>query len=365
MWQWYLIRPGCLRALEDPLVKKILPRYVKVVEDKKIARFQIVKRVPCKHSIENLGEEKLWKIHDELMKKFYEMMRTLDEGKKKLKEFKIPSRSLLDLKIKLTEEIMKSCELCERKCHVNRLEGELGFCKVGKGCLISSEFIHMGEEPFVTPSHTIFFMGCTFHCQYCQNWSISQWYETGYEISPKELAVRIERRREEGARNVNFVGGEPTPSLLCILKTLNACNANVPVIWNSNFYMSEKTMKILEGIVDMYLSDFKYGNDECALRLSKVSRYFDVCKRNHLIASKTTEITVRHLVLPNHVECCTFPVLEWIASNLKDKCIVNIMDQYTPYWKANEYPEINRRITREEYQKTLEKAEILGLNVKC
>ena len=362
MFELFFLRPDALKALEDPMVKKILPRYVKVVEDKAIARFQIAKRIPCKRSIENLGEEKLWRIHDELMKKFYEMMRTLDEGKKKLKEFKIPSRSLLDLKIKLTEEIMKSCELCERKCHVNRLEGELGFCRVGKGCLISSEFIHMGEEPFVTPSHTIFFMGCTFHCQYCQNWNISQWYEAGYEISPKELAARIERRRGEGARNVNFVGGEPTPSLLCILKTLNVCNANIPVIWNSNFYMSEKTMKILEGIVDMYLSDFKYGNDECASRLSKVSNFFSICTRNHLFAAKTAELTIRHLILPNHVDCCSKPVLKWIAKDIKERAIVNIMDQYRPEYKAHEYPEINRRITEKEFVEVVKYAKRLGLN---
>jgi len=242
------------------------------------------------------------------------------------------------------------------------MKGERGTCRVGKGCLISSEFMHMGEEFHIIPSHTIFFMGCTLHCQFCQNWSISQWFESGHEISPKELALRIDRRRKEGARNVNWVGGEPTPSLLCILKTLKFCEVNVPVIWNSNFYMSKKTMRILDGIVDMHLSDFKYGNNKCGLRLSKVSKYFDVCSRNHSIAIKDAEITIRHLVLPNHVECCTKPVLKWIADNIRDKAIVNIMAQYRPEYKAHEYPDISRPVTREEMKEAIDYAKQLGIN---
>jgi putative pyruvate formate lyase activating enzyme len=181
-------------------------------------------------------------------------------------------------------------------------------------------------------------------------------------IKPEELALRIERRRKEGARNVNFVGGEPTPSLLCILKTLKACEINIPVIWNSNFYMSEKTMRILDGIVDMHLSDFKYGNNECGLRLSKAPNYFDVCARNHSIASKITEITIRHLVLPNHVECCTKPILKWIANNIRKKAIVNIMAQYRPEFKAHEYPDINRSVTREEMKEAINYAKKLNIN---
>jgi len=314
MFELYLLRPDAVNALDDPLVKRILPRYVKVAKDETIANFQLAKRIEFKQTKKS-GTD-LWKIHAELMKKFYETMNKVDMSQLKLKNVKKPS--LLDLKIKLTEEIMKSCELCERKCHINRMEGDRGICKVGNECLISSEFMHMGEERYITPSHTIFFMGCTLHCQFCQNFSISQWYETGCLLKPEELAVRIERRRKEGSRNVNWVGGEPTPSLLCILKTLKFCKVNIPVIWNSNFYMSEKIMGILDGIVDMHLSDFKYGNSKCASRLSKAPNYFDICSRNHLIAAKNAEMTIRHLVLPNHVECCTKPILEWIAENISE-----------------------------------------------
>jgi len=356
MFELYLLRPETVKVLDTPMIQKILPRYVGVIRDQKIANFILAKHVKFSKS------KDLWKNHDELMKKFYNIRKKVDEGKIKFSDLKKPKISLLDLKIKLVEEIMESCELCERKCHVNRMEDELGFCKVSKKCLLSSEFIHMGEEPHITPSHTVFFMGCTLHCQFCQNWSISQWFESGHEIAPEELALRIERRRKEGARNLNLVGGEPTPSLLCILKILKSCRVNIPVIWNSNFYMSEKTMKILDGIVDMHLSDFKYGNNECGLRLSKVPKYFDVCSRNYSITTKTTEITIRHLVLPNHTECCTKPILKWIADNIRKKAIVNIMAQYRPEYKAHEYPDVNRSVTRHEMQEAINYANGLNLN---
>jgi putative pyruvate formate lyase activating enzyme len=359
MFELYLLRPDTVKILDDPKIKQIISRYIGIVGDQAIANFQLAKKIEFKQTKQSSIDD-LWKIHAKLMKKFYRTKDKVDKGNLKLKNLKKPS--LLDLKIKLTEEIMKSCELCERKCHVNRMKGERGACKVGKKCLISSEFIHMGEEPHVTPSHTIFFMGCTLNCQYCQNWSISQWFESGHEISQEDLALRIDRKRKEGARNVNFVGGEPTPSLFCILKTLKACEVNTPVIWNSNFYMSEKTMKILDGIVDMYLSDFKYGNNECGLRLSKVKNYFDVCSRNHSLATKNTEITVRHLVLPNHIDCCSKPIFQWIAENIKNKCIVNIMDQYRPVYLAKDYPKINRRITKKEFRIVVKTAKELNIN---
>ncbi|MCX8179243.1 MAG: radical SAM protein [Candidatus Aenigmarchaeota archaeon] len=339
--------------LDDYKLGQIVNRYANVALQKNTANFIIAKHVKA----ENFG----WKHHDELMKEFYNLRKLLDEGKIALKDLKKPEFSLLDLKIKLTEKTMKSCNLCERKCGVNRLLGEVGVCKVGNNSLISSEFIHMGEEYYISPSHTIFFMGCNFFCQFCQNWSISQWFERGFYVAEEKLAKLIEERRRFSL-NVNFVGGEPTPNLLFILKTLKHCSVNIPIIWNSNFYMSKNTMKILDGIVDMYLSDFKFGNDYCAERLSKVKSYFKICSRNHLIAAKNGEITIRHLVLPNHINCCSKPILKWIAKNLKDKAIVNIMSQYMPQYKAKNYPEINRTVSHEEMKEVIEYAETLELN---
>lgn len=269
----------------------------------------------------------------------------------------------LDAMIEEAKKIVKSCSLCERHCGIDRSK-ELGFCKAPNKILISSEFLHYGEEYFFVPSHTIFFMGCNFRCAYCQNWTISNWFEQGFEATPKELALIIKMRKREGSKNVNFVGGEPTPYLLFILKILDFLkkdNVNIPIVWNSNFYMSKKTMNILNKVIDVYLPDFKYGNDACAKKLSSVDRYWETVTRNLLLSEG--EICIRHLVLPNHIKCCSFPVLEWIAKNIGERAIINIMDQYHPCFKANEYEEINRRLTSEEFEKVTNYARRLGLNL--
>jgi len=286
-------------------------------------------------------------------------------GKKRAKFWK----ANLDKLIEEVREIMKSCELCERKCKVNRLKGEIGHCKVPNKMLISSEFLHFGEEPFFVPSHTIFLMGCTMHCQFCQNYTISQWLEKGYEIFPEILALKIEERKMQGSKNVNFVGGEPTPYLLFILQTLKELKnlkVNLPIIWNSNFYMSEKTMNILNQIIDVFLSDFKYGNNRCAKDISLVENYFDIISRNHLLAKG--EIVIRHLILPNHIKCCSFPILEWISNNLGKKCIVNLMDQYYPCYnilKKEKFRSLRRRITLKEFEEVKKRAEELNLIYIC
>lgn len=280
------------------------------------------------------------------------------DGKRKPK-FKIHRRKL-DNKIKQAFKVLESCELCERKCQVNRLKGGLGWCKVGKEMKISSYFPHYGEEPFLVPSFTIFFISCTFSCQYCQNWTISQRLEKGEKITEKELAKTIDSHSK--CKNINFVGGDPTPYLPFILKTLKFVKSDMPVIWNSNMYLSEKSMDLLKDVVDIYLTDFKYGNDKCAERLSKVKRYFSIVSRNHLLARKDSEVVIRHLVLPNHVGCCSKPILKWVAKNLKNRCIINIMDQYKPEFNAAKYKDINRAVTEKDFNDVVEYAKKLKLN---
>ncbi|MEM5793413.1 MAG: radical SAM protein [Candidatus Aenigmatarchaeota archaeon] len=280
------------------------------------------------------------------------------EGKKKPK-FQINKRKL-DKKIEQAFEILGKCELCERRCGTNRYINK-GLCKAEDKIRVSSYFPHYGEEPFFVPSFTIFFSGCNFSCQYCQNWEISQYY-IGYKLSEEELAEIIDKYGKK-CKNINFVGGSPTPYLPFILKTLKFVKSDLPVIWNSNFYMSIKSMELLKWIVDVYLSDFKYGNDKCARRLSKVENYTKIVKRNHLLALKDSDLVIRHLVLPNHFECCTKPILEWISRNLGKKVIVNLMDQYRPHWNAFRFEEIKEPLKYEEFKKAREFAEKLDMNL--
>ncbi|MEF8832369.1 MAG: radical SAM protein [Candidatus Thermoplasmatota archaeon] len=248
----------------------------------------------------------------------------------------------LQLKYELAKDLAKGCELCERTCGVNRENGEKGYCEV-KEAKISSEFLHMGEEKELVPSYTVFFAGCNFGCVFCQNYEISQ-LNQGRELSPEILADKID---SSGGKNVNWVGGDPTPNLPYILEALQKMENPLPQIWNSNMYVSEKCMKLLSELMDVYLTDFKYGNDDCARKLSDVENYTFVLRRNHLIAEKTGDLIIRHLVLPGHLECCTKPLLEWIDSNLDDPK-VNIMTQYRPVWQAEEHPKIDRYLNSEE-----------------
>ena len=280
------------------------------------------------------------------------------EGKRKPR-FKV-DRTLLLEKIKNARKVLKSCELCERKCHINRLDNKLGFCKVADKPIVTTYFTHLGEESMLVPSFTIFFWSCTLSCQFCQNWSISQRTEIGHIYKEQELAKIIDKNRH--CKNINFVGGEPTPQLPFILKTLRYVKADMPVVWNSNFYMSEKSMELLNGIVDVYLSDWKYWSNECAKRLSKVDNYLEVVRRNHELAFKDSEMIIRHLVMPNHLECCTKPILKFISENFGEKVVVNLMPQYRPEYRADEHPDINRRLTLVEFQKVIDYAKELNLN---
>jgi putative pyruvate formate lyase activating enzyme len=274
---------------------------------------------------------------------------------------------LVDLKAALGARMLRDCRLCERACGKNRAQGDVGHCGV-LSARVCSDFLHMGEEPDLTPSYTIFFAGCTFNCVFCQNWDISTHPEAGLEISPADMARKIELRetadgrRYGRARNVNWVGGEPTSNLPYILEVLNACEANLPQVWNSNMYMSLEAMALLNGIVDVYLTDFKYGNDKCASRLSNAPHYMKVVERNHLLARANGEMIIRHLVLPEHVECCTRPALTWIAENLVD-VKVNVMAQYRPEYRARDFPEIAHPLAMRDHDAALGIAEKLGLEL--
>lgn len=328
-----------------------LSTYFEIMLNKRPSRVKVASIIPAEKSDDITS---LWKEHEHIRKKFKEIF-----DKTKFNDLKKPDFSYLDLKIKLAEKIFENCYFCEMRCHINRITNK-GFCGV-MNPKIASEFVHTGEEAPLVPSHTIFFTGCNFGCIYCQNFDISQFTESGMDISEEELAKIIDKRRKEGSRNVNFVGGDPTPNLLYILKTMKLCNENIPVVWNSNFYMSKEAIKILDGFVDLFLSDFKYGPGGCAKKLSKVPDYWNIVTRNHKMAKDSGDMIIRHLVLPSHVECCSKPILKWISENLGKETVVNIMGQYRPVYRAQECEEVVRYPTHQELKETVDYAQRRGL----
>jgi putative pyruvate formate lyase activating enzyme len=357
---WAIWRPDANAVLRDKRVRASLARYFAVTEDDKPAKFLIAKKLPATFNKED-SLKILWKLHEQLLQEFWRLETEIDTRQKNLGEMATPPQSFLDLKIEIANRILESCHLCTRRCGANMLQGETGYCKCGTQATVSTIFPHTGEEPELVPSGTIFTLGCTLRCLHCQNWGISQWLEEGDIYSPQQLATAVEQLRRGGCRNVNLVGGDPTSWLPQWLETFRHVNVNVPVVWNSNSYYSDETAKLLAGFVDVYLLDFKYGPEECAEKISDAPDYWTASTRNHLYAKKYGELIIRVLVLPEHLECCTKPVLKWIAQNLGEGVRVNVMFQFRPEWRSHEIRELRRKLTKKEREQAIELAKEAGL----
>jgi len=360
MGMWRILRPDAATVLMDKMARKSLARYFSVTQDEKPAKFMIAKKLPAEFG-ENDSIEELWQKHERLTRKFHKIEREIDTRQESLRNMLNPEKSYLDLKVEVARRILTNCHFCTRRCGVDRFKGEIGYCRCGTGITVSSIFEHMGEEPELVPSGTVFTVGCTLCCRHCQNWTISQWIEKGEVYKPEALAREVEQLRITGCRNANLVGGEPTPWLEQWLETFNHVSINVPVVWNSNSYYSPETARLLAGFVDVYLLDFKYGPDGCAEKISGAPIYWEACTRNHLEAKKYGELIIRILVLPSHLECCTNPIINWIAEKLGTETRVNVMFQYRPEWKAYEIPELRRRLTKDEKKRAVQLAKEANL----
>ncbi|MEO0123990.1 MAG: radical SAM protein [candidate division WOR-3 bacterium] len=264
-------------------------------------------------------------------------------------------------------KMLNPCRLCPRECKVNRLAGELGNCKAGFKPKVSSYHQHFGEEYCLVGrfgSGTIFFAHCNLHCVYCQNYDISQ-HGIGREISIERLAEMMIELQALGCHNINLV--TPTPWVPQIVEALSLAQQNklkIPIVYNCGGYESIETLKMLEGIIDIYMPDIKYGDNEKGEKYSKVPDYWDVVRKalkemHRQVGDLVIEngiakrgLLIRHLVLPNGI-ADSKKCLEFIANEISKNSFVNIMDQYYPAFRANEYLELNRRITPKEYMEII------------
>jgi len=171
----------------------------------------------------------------------------------------------------------------------------------------------------------------------------------------------VESLRRQGCRNLNMVGGDPTPNAYLWLDTFRRVKEGIATVWNSNSYYSQETAELLAGFIDLYLLDFKYGNDECSSAISNAPGYWEACTRNHAMANRYGELIIRVLVLPGHNDCCTRPILRWIAENLGPWTRVNLMFQYRPEWRARERLELRQRLSRSQIKEAVTIAEEAGL----
>ena len=373
-----MIRPDAILVWKDPEVSKRLRWYRSVMLNETPAKFLIVKSIKAPQNLKDLSEDELWRIHDELHNEAEELFKEFFGAGVDEEKLKPASPSYLDLKIELARRILRNCRFCEWRCGVDRTAGQKGVCKLTDKAYIASFFHHHGEEaPLIGTegqggSGTIFFVSCNFNCVFCQNYDISHpsgaFESVGMEVSPAKLALIAKRLRLDGAANINYVGGDPTPNTWIIIESLKYLDVNTPLLWNSNMYLSMESMKLLLDLIDIWLPDFKYWSNECAARLSNVRGklgYREAATRNHLLAARHGDMIIRHLVLPNHLECDTKPILKWIAENIGDKVLVNIMEQYRPEYlvvaNPEKYPEIARRPSREEMMEAYRYADELGI----
>ncbi|MCL4537433.1 MAG: radical SAM protein [Nitrospirae bacterium] len=286
------------------------------------------------------------------------------------------SRDELWEKVRLSEEILKRCALCPRNCKVDRTSGEIGFCRTGNKPFVASWGPHFGEErPLVGRfgSGTVFFSFCNLGCIFCQNWTISHLGE-GNEISFEKLAEIMLEIQDMGCHNINLV--TPTHQMPMILRSIaiaSEMGLNIPIVYNCGGYESLEAIKILDGVVDIYMPDFKYSDPQMALKYSKAKDYPEKAKAaikemhrqvgdlmidERGIASRG--LLVRHLILPEGI-AGTKEVVRFIAEEISKNTYINIMDQYYPCYKAFEHPPLDRRITTKEYSEAVKMAMDAGL----
>ncbi|WP_366070046.1 radical SAM protein [Methanothrix sp.] len=270
---------------------------------------------------------------------------------------------------------LEHCEICPRRCGVNRAEGELGFCRTGRLAKVSSAGPHYGEEPPLVGYHgsgTIFFAGCNLACVFCQNYEISQ-LDMGVEVTAERLAGIMMHLQLTGCHNVNLVTpAHVVPQILEALVIAREMGLSIPLVYNSGGYDSVETLRLLDGIIDIYMPDAKYGSDEVAIRYSNAPGYVEVMKAaisemHRQVGDLVIEngiavrgLLVRHLVLPNNL-AGTEEVVRFI-SELSKNTYINIMDQYRPEYRADRYNELSRRITLSEYREALRLARAAGLS---
>ena len=229
--------------------------------------------------------------------------------------------SILDRKIAEGQCNLKSCTLCEHRCAVNREAGELGICQLASGLSVSGYSMLYNEGPFVgQPTFGVYLRGCSLRCSYCYRPEDLRSKGT-QTTSPEVLAGILDDAAEAGARSWHFLGGNPDESLVGVLEALRLTRKALPVVWNSALYMTPQAIELLRGVVDIWLSDFKFGNDQCAARIGRVRGYSEIIRRNLTLLRDERRVVVRCLAIPGHEECCANPIRIWIKDNLPNAII--------------------------------------------
>ncbi len=282
----------------------------------------------------------------------------------------------LTRRVERAMSMLRSCRVCPRNCDVDRLEDERAVCLTGRYARVASHFPHFGEEDCLRGSRgsgTIFFAFCNLKCVFCQNWDISQ-RRAGKEVRADELAAMMLELQQLGCHNINFVTPEHVvPQVIEALPIAIEGGLRLPIVYNTSGYDSLESLRLLDGLVDVYMPDFKYGSAEVARRYSKADDYVDAVKAGlkemqrqvgDLVLDERglarRGLLVRHLVMPGGV-AGTRDVMRFLAREISPNVYVNLMDQYYPAFKTDRYREIDRRISEDEFHEAIQAARDAGI----
>ncbi len=279
-------------------------------------------------------------------------------------------------RVEVLKKMLEECVLCPHQCKVNRMKGERGYCKTLYNVVMSGAEPHFGEEDELVGyngSGTIFFSHCNLRCAFCQNYEISYCGE-GKEVTVQDLAEIMLHLQQRGCHNINLVSpSHIVPQVIEAIYIASQAGLSIPIVYNSGGYDLTDTLKLMEGIVDIYMPDIKFSSDELASRYIGVKEYYKIARAaakemyrqvGNLKVDKENiaykGLIIRHLVLPQNL-AGTEEIMRFIAKELSKDVYVNIMAQYYPEHKAYGIPELSRRITGEEYGMAVEAAKKAGL----
>ena len=251
--------------------------------------------------------------------------------------------------------------LCEHRCGIDRLAGESAPCGLGTQTFCFKRHVSFAEEIELLPSYMVYFSGCNFRCRFCVQGPTCFSPMAGEVVEAADLVAECLQKIKRGAKTINLLGGEPSIHLHTILEMSAATVEPLPMVLNSNMYMTPEVMELLDGVIAIYLADFKFGNDECARQIARVSRYIEVVTRNLKIAHSQAEVMIRHLLMPGHFDCCFVPVAEWVAHHMP-QVRFNLMTSYVPAWQAAaDHGSLGRCPTESEVRAAQKYALQLGL----
>lgn len=258
--------------------------------------------------------------------------------------------------------MLADCHFCAHHCGVNRLEGELGLCHANANARFFLAQTEVTDELELIPTFAIGLSGCDLRCDFCIT-GLESWNpRIGSSFSASKLAAMATEALNNGARTIMILGGEPTIHLHAALELVALLPDTARLVWKTNAHCSAQARSLLEGVFDVWLADFKFGNDACARRLAKISNYTEIVAENLLWANAHSELMVRHLLMPGHIQCCWEQVAKWLSENLPG-VKVNLRSGFWPAWRARVHRELSGTVAGHEAAQAQEIAEIYGLNL--